>query len=92
MAVDYTYNALVDLEAIEDYLTKRSGYPGTARKFIERLTGALDVLGEFPNMGTPRDDLRPDIRQYIYKGLCGALQRVRDGRNYPGGHAGQPRH
>ena len=68
MAVAYSYNALVDLETIEDYIAERSDYPDTARRFIERLTEALEVLGDLPNLGTPRDDLRPGIRQYIYRG------------------------
>ena len=67
MAVDYTYNALVDLETIEDYIKQRSNYPDVARKFIERLTDALEILNDFPEAGTTRDDLSPDIRQYVYK-------------------------
>ena len=67
MAVDYSYHALLDLESIEDYITQRSGYPKVARQFIERLTDALDLLADFPMMGTPRDDISPDIRQYVYK-------------------------
>jgi plasmid stabilization system protein ParE len=68
MAVTFSYNALVDLEAIEDYIKQRSNYPDVARKFIERLTDALEVLNDFPEAGIARDDLSPDIRQYVYKG------------------------
>jgi plasmid stabilization system protein ParE len=48
MAIDYSYNALVDLETIEDYIKQRSNYPDVARKFIERLTNALEILNYFP--------------------------------------------
>jgi plasmid stabilization system protein ParE len=68
MAVSYSYNALLDLETIEDYIQQRSNYPDVARKFIERLTEALEVLSDFPEAGIARDDLSPDIRQYVYKG------------------------
>jgi hypothetical protein len=37
MAIIFSYNALVDLETIEDYIRQRSSYPDVARKFIERL-------------------------------------------------------
>jgi plasmid stabilization system protein ParE len=69
VAVDYSYNALVDLETIEDYIAQRSGYPDVARTFIERLTDALELLGDFPDMGKRRDDVGQGIRQYTYKRL-----------------------
>jgi toxin ParE1/3/4 len=67
MAVEYTYNALLDLEAIEDFIRQRSNYPDVARRFIERLTDALNILSDFPEAGIARDDLSPDIRQFVYK-------------------------
>lgn len=68
MAITYSYNALLDLESIEDYIKTRSNYPDVARKFIERLTDNLEILSDFPEAGTARDDLSPDIRQFVYKG------------------------
>jgi toxin ParE1/3/4 len=70
MAIDYSYTALVDLETIEDYIKQRSNYPDVARKFIERLTNTLEILNDFPEVGIARDDLSPDIRQYVYKGYA----------------------
>ena len=67
MAIDYSFNALTDLETIEDYLARRSGDAALARRFIERLEKSLEMLEVFPTKGLPRDDLSPDIRQHVYK-------------------------
>lgn len=67
MAIEYSFNALADLETIEAYIARRSGDPSTARRFIQHLEKSLEALDVFPNKGLPRDDLSPDLRQHNFK-------------------------
>lgn len=67
MPVDFTYEALADLEFIEDYIERESGNSETARVFIETLVEGLQVLDAFPYAGIAREDLAPNLRQYPMK-------------------------
>ena len=67
MPVDFTYEALADLELIEDYIKTESGDPEAARAFIETLVEGLQVLDAFPYAGIAREDLAPNLRQYQVK-------------------------
>ena len=67
MAIEFSYNALTDLEEIKDYIAKRSGERSIANNFVKRLVKSLDILEVFPTKGKVRDSLSPDIRQHNYK-------------------------
>ncbi len=68
MAVDFSFNALTDLELIKDYISQRSGNPKVAAKFIETLIAEVQLLDTFPQAGFPRDDLLINMRQLNIKG------------------------
>ena len=77
MPVDFTYEALADLDFIEDYIKRESGDPQAAREFLGVLVERLQVLDIFPYSGVAREDLAPNLRQYQVKSYI-ALYEVTD--------------
>ena len=51
-----------ELEAILDYIAK-SGNPGNALRFVQKISDAIETIPELPNAGKPREDLGPGVRQ-----------------------------
>ena len=58
MRLDWTDPALDDIEGIRDYIGKDSPY--YARRFIERIFDAVEMLREQPSMGR----LVPEANRY----------------------------
>lgn len=50
-----------DLISIEDWLVERAGAE-IAANYIDRIVAQIRALDVFPNRGTPRNDLKPDVR------------------------------
>ena len=67
MQIEWTDLALDDLEAIRDYIAKDSPY--YARRFIERIFDATEMLQDQPLMGrtVPEAGVN-DVRELIYQG------------------------
>ncbi|RWD72753.1 type II toxin-antitoxin system RelE/ParE family toxin [Mesorhizobium sp.] len=55
--------ALVDLEAIGDYIAAYN--PNAAIRFVETLQRRWDLLTLHPRSGAPRDDILPGIRHLV---------------------------
>lgn len=53
-------SALEDLKDIFDYIQEDS--PANAARFVEQIEAYCMELGDFPERGTRRDDLRPGMR------------------------------
>ena len=54
MKVRYTPAAFAELQAIVDYISAHS--PRGARNVYARIRQSVDLLKDFPHMGTPTDD------------------------------------
>lgn len=54
--------ARIDLDLIADYLSERS--PESARRVLIELRNTFRALAENSQLGTRRDDLRPDVRLF----------------------------
>lgn len=67
MRLDWTDPALDDLEGIRDYIGKDSPY--YARRFIERIFDAVEMLREQPRMGrlVPEAN-RDEVRELLFHG------------------------
>jgi toxin ParE1/3/4 len=59
--VVFAVSATDDLHAIYDRIDEGAG-PEVAQAYVMRLHEVCLGLGNFPNRGTPRDDLAPGIR------------------------------
>jgi toxin ParE1/3/4 len=68
MKINWTEPALEDLEAIQAYIARDSGF--YARQFIERIFDATAKLESFPEIGrrVPEAEDRSDIRELIFQG------------------------
>ena len=55
-----TSQALADLEGIASYLGERN--PRAADRVIDLIVGSFALLGNNPDLGTKRDDLRAGLR------------------------------
>jgi toxin ParE1/3/4 len=53
--------AEADLTELYDYIAERAGVTA-AGPFIDRIEKACLALAHFPNRGSKRDDLRPELR------------------------------
>src|SRR5438094_9274846 len=56
--------AYTDLDAIWDYVGIEKNRPAAARRVIAQLFETFDKLAEHPELGTRRDDLRPNLRVF----------------------------
>lgn len=68
MHLEWTEPALVDLEAIRDYIAQDS--PANADRFVDRLFTSAKKLTDFPRIGRPvpeADDTSEDIRELIFR-------------------------
>lgn len=67
MRLDWTDPALDDIEGIRDYIGKDSPY--YARRFIERIFDAVEMLREQPSMGrlVPEAN-RDEVRELLFHG------------------------
>ncbi len=68
MQIRWTEPALEDMEGIQDYIAKDSGF--YARQFIERIFDVTKNLEIFPDLGreVPEAEERDDVRELIFQG------------------------
>jgi plasmid stabilization system protein ParE len=64
--VYYTEPALLDLDAILDFIAQRSDME-TATAFINALSKTFHLLAEMPQMGRARNDLQQGLRMFVYR-------------------------
>lgn len=62
----FVESAQADLEAIHDYVRENAD-SDTADGYIERIERACLKLREFPNRGTPHEELRPNLRTTAFE-------------------------
>ncbi len=67
--------ALADLFGLHAYIAERSG-PKRAAAYISQLEAACLMLGDFPERGTRRDDLRPGLRTLGFRRQASILFRI----------------
>lgn len=60
-SVAFSPEALAQLDALEDYISKH-GNPLTAERFVDTLLNFCESLAVFPLRGTRREDLLPNLR------------------------------
>ena len=56
-----------DLDEIYDWIADKAD-AGTAIAYLNRIEEFCSVLGDFPNRGSPRDDLAPGVRTTVFEG------------------------
>lgn len=52
-----------DTDEVWDYFAEES--PDYADRFIRQIADKLTLLGRFPHMGRPRDDIQPGLRSLL---------------------------
>lgn len=67
--------ALADLFDLHAYIAERSG-PELAVAYTRQLEAACLRLGDFPERGTRRDDLRPGLRTLGFRRQASILFRI----------------
>ncbi len=65
-AVVWRPDARADLLALYDWIAARAD-PDTAFDYTSRIEAHAEKLAEFPERGTPRDDLVPGMRTTPYR-------------------------
>lgn len=65
-AVRFSPQALVQIDAIEDYIA-RAGSPLTAIRYVDDIVSYCESLTTFPLRGTRRDDIMPGLRTTNYR-------------------------
>ena len=68
-----------DLDEIYDWIGVRSDLD-TAREYVARILRTCGALGEFPDRGTPRDDLAKNIRTITFERRATIAYRADAGR------------
>lgn len=71
-------SAGADLRALYDWIAERAD-PDTAFAYTSRIEDHAAALAEFPERGTPRDDLVPGLRTTTYRRRTIIAYRVSDG-------------
>ena len=66
-----------DLDEIYDWVANRSDVE-TAQSYVARILRLCGSLGEYPKRGTPRDDLRENVRTVAFERRATIAYRVRD--------------
>ena len=59
-------DAVADLKSIFTYVAEQAGFDAAAR-YDRRLRDACGTLADFPNRGTPREDLAPGLRSIPFE-------------------------
>jgi toxin ParE1/3/4 len=75
MRVDLSRLALADLERIGDWVAASAGAE-VALAYLDRIEAACAGLADFPQRGTPRDDLGPGVRTISFEGRATIVYRV----------------
>ena len=64
MAHRLSPRAQADIDEIAYYVAVESGSLETADRFLESIYSRFLMLGEYPQAGRRRDDLRPGVRSF----------------------------
>jgi toxin ParE1/3/4 len=64
--ITFSEQAWKDADEIYDWIASRAD-PETAESYVSRIIDFCDSLREFPNRGSPRDDLAPGIRTNVFE-------------------------
>jgi toxin ParE1/3/4 len=75
MRVDLSRLALADLERIGDWVAANAGV-NVALAYLDRIEAACAGLVDFPQRGTPRDDLGSQVRTISFEGRATIAYRV----------------
>ena len=75
MRVELSRPALADLERIGDWVAANAGAQ-VALAYLDRIEAACAGLAEFPQRGTPRDDLGPAVRTISFEGRATIAYRA----------------
>ena len=67
-----------DLLALYDWIAERAGAE-TAYAYTSQIEAKAQTLAQFPERGTPRDDLIPGLRTLPYRRRTIIAYRLRDG-------------
>lgn len=73
--VAFAPEALAQLDALEDYISKTES-PVVAARFIDNIISYCDSLSEFPLRGKCRNDLLPALRITHYRHTTAIALRV----------------
>lgn len=66
MRVRYEPTAKRHLEAIRDWITRQADAE-TADRIVDGIVDRCDRLRDFPRRGTPRAEVRPDMRTIVHR-------------------------
>jgi toxin ParE1/3/4 len=75
MQVELSQLALADLERIGDWVAANAG-TDVALAYLDRIESACARLADFPQRGTPRDDLGPGVRTISFEGRATIAYRI----------------
>jgi toxin ParE1/3/4 len=64
--VTLSAKARVQLEALYRYIAAEAS-PDIARRYTDFIVEKCESLADFPDRGTPRDDLRPGLRTLAFR-------------------------
>ena len=73
--VDFSEIAWRDADEIYRWIADRSD-PQTAERFVDRIIDHCLGLQNFPNRGTPRNDLESGMRTTVFEGKATIAYRV----------------
>jgi toxin ParE1/3/4 len=73
--VRYTEFAKADLIALHAWIEEATDFE-TADRYLQRLERHCLALAEFPNRGTPRGDLGPEVRSLSFERRLVVFYRV----------------
>ena len=65
--VVFSETASQDAEEIYNWVADRTG-PQIAERYVDRIIDYCSTLQDFPNRGTPRDELAPGLRTTVFEG------------------------
>ncbi len=78
--IEYTDEALEDLQNIKDYISVELDNPQSAQRIVDEIVYRIDSLSDFPQIGAPlnsRTDEKSDYR-YLVCGNYNVFYRVED--------------
>jgi toxin ParE1/3/4 len=77
MKLDFSQQARLDLLSILHHIA--ADKPQAATRFVEELEKRCGLLAAFPGLGTPRDDLLPSLRLFVFRGYGIYFHVIEDG-------------
>jgi toxin ParE1/3/4 len=64
--IKFSAAAIRQLRNIRRYIAQRS-HPDTAHAYVAGITAQCRKFGDMPGIGTPRDDLIPGLRTFVFR-------------------------